>query len=253
MERFIINKEETLKDIALTWKYGNRIYQIADRSQLLYISGNRGAFKSSLARAIIASAYNKDGVLGYRYKSNGKAITLIDSETPPMLLNRHMLDFLKMANLSEVPKNLNIFRLNTIPDPIERRDKVLEYIEKEGNNLDLLIIDLPADLVLDESSVIESNLIINSISALVDTKEVLCCVTSHTNDSGELLNTLGRKIGRKSRSGLSLLKTRQGVIVQASKTSFEPLPTSEIIIGANRELIAGDYIPFSVFEKQKIY
>lgn len=252
MEKFILT-HDIQEPPALTWNYGDKEYQIASRGMVLYIAGQKGSYKSTLGRGLLAAAINPDGYINYHYKRNGKKIVWVDTESPPDLMNRHVRDFMKMAGLESIPNYLEIYRLNTISDPKERRANLVAYIEENKNNIDLLLIDVFADLADDESSVSESNELIGSIASLVDNYDVLAVITSHTNDSGTLLNHLGKKIDRKSRSGFILIKSMGAVIVIPGKDSYERLPVSEFMVDNDRLLKAGEYIPFPIFQKQTIY
>lgn len=252
MEKFILTNE-IQEPPALTWVYGNKEYQIASRGMVLYIAGQKGSYKSTLARGLLAAAVNSDGYINYRYKRNGKKLVWVDTESPPDLMNRHVRDFMKMAGLESIPDYIEIYRLNTISDPKERRANLVAYIEKNKDDIDLLIVDVFADLADDESSISESNELIGSIASLVDNYNVLAIITSHTNNDNTLLNHLGKKIDRKSRTGYILIKSMGAVIVIPGKDSYERLPVSEFMVDNDRLLIEGEYIPFPIFQKQKIF
>ena len=130
---------------------------------------------------------------------------------------------------------------------------VLNYIDEQKGEIDMVVIDVLADLVNDESSITESNTLLQSLIALAEISGAIVILTSHTNDSGNLLNTLGRKVDRKSRTGFILHKTFGWTIVVPGKDTYEPLPVSEFKMGDGRVLEQGQYIPFGVFEKQKIF
>lgn len=252
MEKFIVTNEAQAPP-ALTWFYGDKEYQIASRGMVLYIGGQKGSYKSTLGRGLLAAAVRPDGYINYRYKRNGKKIVWVDTESPPDLMNRHVKDFMKMAGLESIPNDIEIYRLNTISDPKERYAKLVEYIESNKDDIDILLVDVLADLVDDESSIIESNRLIGSIASLVDKYDVLVVVTSHTNENGGLLNHLGKKVDKKSRSGFLLIKSMGAVIVIPGKESYERLPVSEFMVDDNRLLVAGEYIPFPIFKKENIY
>ena len=252
MEKFTLTNK-IQEPPALTWVYGDKEDQIASRGMVLYIAGQKGSYKSTLGRGLLAAALNPDGYINYHYKRNGKKIVWVDTESPPDLMNRHVRDFMKMAGLESIPDHLEIYRLNTISEPKERYAKLVEYIEENKDDIDVLLIDVLADLSDDESNIPESNKLIGSIASLVDKYDVLVIVTSHTNENGTLLNHLGKKVDKKSRAGFILIKSMGAVIVIPGKDSYERLPVSEFMVDNDRLLKAGEYIPFPIFQKQTIY
>lgn len=50
MEKFIFTPDIEDNPTDLTWGYGKKEYNIASRSQVLFIGGDRGAYKSSFCR-----------------------------------------------------------------------------------------------------------------------------------------------------------------------------------------------------------
>lgn len=253
MEKFIFTPDIEDNPTDLTWEYGHKEYNIASRSQLLFIGGDRGAYKSSFCRALIASALNDNGYMGFKYKANGKKVVLIDTELSATFFNRGLADLLKMSGVNKFPSNFEPYCLNIIADPIQRRDTILNYVEKNKGDIDILVLDGIGDIVAEESNTQEANLIINSLSALVDIHDAMGIITSHTSDAGKLLSILGRKLGRKARVGFILLNMGGSVLVIPDKTSWEKLPVSEFSVTADRQLVQGDYIPFPIFQKQKIF
>lgn len=253
MEEFKLTDEIGVEETDLQWKYGNKQYKIVSRGMVMYLAGAKGSYKSTLTRGFLAAALNPDGYMGYTYKPNGKMIVLIDTESPLDIFQRSMRDLLKMANLKTFPSNFKMFRLAMIVDPEERRATIMKFIRDNRDNIDMIAIDLLADLVKDESSIEQSNDLLQEITALADINKALVIITSHTTDSGGLLNHLGKKIDRKSRTGLSLYKTLGWVIVMPTKDTYEPLPVSEFRVTEERLLEPGNYIPFGVFTKPKIY
>lgn len=253
MEEFKLTNNLATEETNLQWKYGSKTYNIVSRGMVMYLAGAKGSYKSTLTRGFLAAALNPDGYMGYTYKPNGKMIVLIDTESPLDIFQRSMRDLLKMSNLTEFPSNFKMFRLAMIVDPVERRAAVMDFIRQNKDNIDIIAIDLLADLVLDESSIEESNNLLQEVTALAEISKSLVIITSHTTESGGLLNHLGKKIDRKSRTGLSLYKTLGWVIVMPTKDTYEPLPVSEFKVTEERLLMPGDYIPFGVFSKPKIY
>lgn len=237
----------------LTWTYGKKTYNICSRSQVLFIGGDRGSYKSTFCRGLVASALNSEGYMGYKYSPNGKKIIWMETEQSAPFFNRNLRDLLEMSNLTEFPNNFEAYCLNTIADPIEKRDFILNYINQNCDDIDILVIDGIGDIAAEESDKQEANLIMGSLSALVDKHNVMAIITSHTSDSGKLLDVLGRKLGRKARVGFILMKSMGNIIVIPDKTSWENLPVAEFFVNDNRQLILGDYIPFPIFIKQNIY
>lgn len=234
----------------LVWTYGGKTYNICSRSQLLFVGGERGSYKSSFCRGLVASALAIDGYMGFKYATNGKKIVWMETEQSAPFFNRNLGDLLKMSKLESFPDNFEAYCLNTIADPVDRRNTILSYIEENKGNIDILIIDGIGDISAEESNTHESNLIINSLSALVDSHDAMGIITSHTSDAGKLLSILGRKLGRKARVGFILIKAQGNVIVLPDKTSWEQLPVSEFQVTFDRQLVPGEYIPFPIFAKQ---
>lgn len=253
MEKFIYTPD--IEDIPtdLTWEYGGKEYNIASRSQVLFIGGDRGAYKSSFCRGLIATALNPDGYLSFKYKANGKKIVLIDTELSATFFNRGLSDLLKMSGINKFPSNFEPYCLNIIADPVERRDTILNYIEVNKDDIDMFVLDGIGDIAAEESDKTEANIIVGSLSALAEKHNSLIITTSHTSDGGKLLDVLGRKLGRKSRVGFILLNLGGSVLVKPDKTSWEKLPVSEFLVTPDRQLMQGDYIPFPIFQKQTIY
>lgn len=252
MEKFKFNPEIVESATDLTWDYGSKCYNIASRSQILFIGGDRGAYKSSFCRGLIASALNPSGFMGYKYKANGKKIVLIDTELSAVFFNRGLSDLLKMSGLNMFPKQFEPYTLNTEPDPIKRRGLILSFIENNKNDIDMLVLDGIGDIVAEESDKKEANDIMAALSSLAELHNAFVIATSHTSDEGKLLDVLGRKLGRKSRVGFILINAGGSVIVLPDKTSWEKLPTSEFTVSSDRILIKGEYIPFPIFKQKKL-
>ena len=179
LEKFKYEPVVENKPTDLVWTYGEKTYNICSRSQLLFIGGERGSYKSSFCRGLVAAALATDGYMGYNYTTNGKKIVWMETEQSAPFFNRNLGDLLKMSNLLEFPVNFEAYCLNTIADPVERRNTILSYIEENKENIDILVIDGIGDISAEESNTQESNLIINSLSALVDSHNAMGIITTH--------------------------------------------------------------------------
>lgn len=253
MEEYNLNSIPTTEVADLTWTYGKNIYDVASRGMIMYIGGSKGTYKSTLARGILAAALSDDGYMNFKYKPNGKNIVLVDTEMPLQLFHRNMQDLLVMTGREQFPENFKAFRLSSTPDPVDKRKAVFDYIKQNKGEIDMIVLDLITDLVADEGNTYETSAIMQELVALSEDSNSLVLCISHTNDNGELLNVLGRRVSRKARVGYILHKLFGWVVMNPAKDTFIPLPVSEFRITNERQLVPGSYIPFGIINKTKLY
>lgn len=227
-------------------QYGPRTYRVGNYGHVGFISGEGGAKKSTYAKSICAAALSGKMVVFNKASIGDRIVLYFDTEMPRDLFTSHIEKMFVAANMSphEGADRLIALSLVQEPDPSEKRKIVLEWIRKT-QNLGIVVIDVIADLFVDENDTETAQEFVGEIAAMAQEKDFLALIVSHVSDHGKLLGSIGRKIGRKASFGMKLEEVNSTVSsVIPGKTRYERYPSFDFSLDRDGIPQPGEYIPF---------
>ncbi len=239
-------KDNIELEACLTLDYGAHSYNVANFGHVFYIAGPKGSAKSTHARTICASGLAKKPIINFNLDLQGRKILMCDCENPLDIFHAAQKRMLDLAGLKKLPKNYEAISLLDIEDPEEKREQLFGYIEKDPD-IGVIIIDVFADLVLDENDNSAANEIMSYLVTRAKAHNQLIIPISHVSDASKLLGILGRKIDRKASGGVMMERHGNYTTITKNKSRYGDFPSVEFTIDREtQQPIAGGYIPFGL-------
>lgn len=234
---YIFNDEDEVQEkTKLQILYGDDYFNVED-SGLMYVAGVRGSYKSTFCRVLAAAALNKGKpICNFLFNDFGdKKVLIIDTEQAPALIAKGGKALLKLLGLKKKPRNLDFIGLSGYTSWMEKKAAFRDLLE-ETENVGLIILDNPRDLLGDSSSAEESKKLMDELNAYAVNNGAFVVCVSHLSDSAKmnghvkLYGHSGTALNNAASCGFVMIKLKDSVIVSGHKDRWGFFPDQEFAV-----------------------
>lgn len=236
-------------DNAVLWFHiDDRRIDVLGRGEILPIQGKSGAGKTILVEALISAAISKEVSI---FETTGvDKILYIDTEQSKNQWIYCNYRILKYSKLDKNPENFLSLHLKKYS--IEERFIIIDDIIMNSEDIDLIIIDGIADIVLNENNIEEAKKIIDDVQKWIDTKDAGFITVLHENkgkDNFDMKGHVGSYLNQKATTTIAVQKEFESNVMKIfpMKTRGRFWPEQDFIINDYKMIETGLMIPSNEF------